>query len=136
MAEYFEDHNIVRKVTEIQHEFSYEAVEKLDELIASGMLCAEQECRNDVRLPWSEEIHEKMTQVNILRLYMSSLRNKVDCTDQIKKKQQTLKVKQDLPTTIKETTEMLKVAQKQVRKMRKEIQSKRTTVLEVRKRHT
>ena len=65
-----------------------------------------------------------MTQVNILRLYMSSLRNKVDCTDQTKKKQQTLKVKQDLPKTIKETSELLKVAQKQVQKMWKEFQSK------------
>ena len=47
---------------------------------------------------------------------MYSLRTKVDSTDQIEKKQQTLKVKQDLPTTIKETTELLKVAQKQVQK--------------------
>ena len=45
---------------------------------------------------------------------MSSLQNKIDCTDQIEKKQHTLKVKQDLPKTIQETTELLKVAQKQV----------------------
>ena len=120
----------MRKVTKVQHDYSYDAVEKLDELITAGMMCAEQACRNDARLPWSEDIHIKMTQVNILRLYMSSLRRKVDCTDQIKKKQQTLKVKQDLPKTIKETTELLKVAQKQVQKIRKEFQSKRTTVLE------
>ena len=63
----------MRKVTEVQHGYSYEAVEKLDELITVGMVCAEEECRNDVRLPWSEEIHETMTRVNILRLYMSSL---------------------------------------------------------------
>ena len=43
---------------------------------------------------------------------MSSLCNKIDCTDQIKKKQQTLKVKQHLPTTIKETAELLKDTQK------------------------
>ena len=49
----------------------------------------------------TKTIHEKMTQVNILRLYMSSLRNKVNCTDQIEEKQHTLKVKQDLPTTVK-----------------------------------
>ena len=66
LASYFEDHNIVRKVKEVQHDYSYEAVEKLDELTTAGMLCAEQACRNDARLPWSEEIHEKMTQVNIL----------------------------------------------------------------------
>ena len=87
----------MRKVKEAQREYSYETVEKLDELITAGMLCAEQECRHDARLPWSEEIHEKMTQVNTLQLYISSLKNKVDCTDKVEKKQQTLKVKQDLP---------------------------------------
>ena len=66
LVEYFEEHNIVQKVTEIQHSYSYEAVEKLDELITAGMLCAKQVCRNDVRLPWSEEIHKTMTQVHIL----------------------------------------------------------------------
>ena len=105
-------------------------MEKLDELITAGMMCAEQECRNDAKLPWSEEIDEKMTQVNILRLYMSSLRNKIDCTDQIEKKQQLFKVQQPLPPTVKETTEILKVAQKQVRKLWKEYQSKRTTLIE------
>ena len=54
------------------------------------MLYAEQEYQYDVRLPWSEEIYETMTQVNILHIYMSSLSNKIDCTDQIEKKQQTL----------------------------------------------
>ena len=44
---------------------------------------------------------------------MSSLRNKVDYTDQIVEKQHKLKVKQDLPTIVKETTELLKAAQKQ-----------------------
>ena len=101
LAAYFDDHNIVRKVTEIQHEYSYKAVEKLDELVTAGMLCAEKVYRNDARLPWSEEIHEKMTQVNILWLYMSSLRNKGDRTNQVEQKQHTLKVKQDLPITVK-----------------------------------
>ena len=75
---------------------------KLDELITAGMMCAQQECRNDTRLPWSENIHEKMTQVNILRLYMSSLWNKINYTNQIEKKQQSLKVQQPLPPTVKE----------------------------------
>ena len=59
LASYFEDHNIIRKVTEIQHNYSYKSVEKLDELITAGMKCAKQECRNDARLPWNPEIHEK-----------------------------------------------------------------------------
>ena len=71
-----------------------------------------------------------MTQVNILRLYISSFRNKIDCTNQIEKKQQSLKVQQPLPPTVKGTTELLKVAQKQVRQLWKEYQSKRTTVIE------
>ena len=86
LAKYLKEHNIERKITEIQHKYSYEEVEKLDELITAGMMCAEQVCQNDVRLPWSEEIHEKMTQVNILRMYMSSLQNKIECNTQIKKK--------------------------------------------------
>ena len=130
LAKYLKEHNIERKITEIQHDYSYEAVEKLDELITAGMMCAEQACRNDVQLPWSEEIHEKMTQINILRMYMSSLRDNTECTSQFEKKQQSLKVKQPLPPTVKETTELLKVAQKQVRKMWKDYQSKRTTLVE------
>ena len=112
LASYLEEHNIERKVTEIQHNYRYAAVEKLDELITAGMMCAEQECRNDARLPWSEDIHEKMTQVHILRLYISSLRNKINCTNQTEKKQQSLKVQQPLSPTVNETTEILKVAQK------------------------
>ena len=45
LAEFFEDHNIVRKVTEIHHMYSYEVVEKLDELITAGMLFAESDTR-------------------------------------------------------------------------------------------
>ena len=61
---------------------------------------------------------------------MSSLRNKIDCKVQIKKKQQSLKVQLPLPSTVKETTEILKVAQKQVWKLWKDFQTKRTTVIE------
>ena len=114
------DHNLERKITEIQHNYSYAAVEKLNELITAGMMCAEQECQNDMQLSWSEEIHKKITQVNILRMYMSSLWNKIECTDQIEKEQQSLIVKQPLPLMVKETTEQLKVAQKQVGKMWKD----------------
>ena len=110
-----------------QYEYNYEEVEKLDELITIGMLCAKQKCKNHARLPWSEEIHKKMTQVNIHWLYISSLCNKVDCIDQIEKKEHTLKVNQDLPTTVKETGELLKAAQKQVQTMWKVYQSKRRT---------
>ena len=77
----------------------------------------------------SPEIHETMTQVNILRRYLSSLRNRINCADQTEKKQQLLKVPQPLPLTVRETSELLKVVQKQFRKLWKEYQSKQTTVL-------
>ena len=130
LSDYFKDHNIVRKVTEIQHTYNYEEVEKLDKLITTGILHVERECRHNVRLPWSNEIHKTMPQVNILRIHMSSLRNNIDYSNQIEKKQQSLKVEQYLPTTRKETTELLKDAQKQVQIIWKEYQSKRTTLLE------
>ena len=71
-----------------------------------------------------------MTQVNILQLHLSSLRNRIICDNQIEKKQQSLKVPQPTPPTVKESSDLLKVLQKQVRKLWKEYQSKRTTVLE------
>ena len=48
VASYLKEYNIERKITEIRHDYSDEAVEKLDELITAGMMCAEKECRNNV----------------------------------------------------------------------------------------
>ena len=92
------------------------------------MMCTEQECRNDARLPWSKAIHKKMPQANILRLCMSNLQNKIDCTNQIEKKQQSLKVQQLLTPTVKKSTEILKVAQKKVQKIVKRIAIKTTDI--------
>ena len=61
LRSYFEEHKSVRKVTEIQHDYRYESLEKLDEIVTTGMMCAKQEYRNDARLPWSKDIHQKMT---------------------------------------------------------------------------
>ena len=66
LSAYFEDHGVMKNAQVVQEEYNYEAVEKLYELITAGMLHAKHECRNDVRLPWSDEIHTLMTQVNIL----------------------------------------------------------------------
>lgn len=114
LSEYFEDHDIVWKITEIQHVYNYKEVEKQDEMITAGMLYAEWECWHDIRLPWSKKNLKTMAQVNILWIYMSSLRNNIDCTNQIEKKEQSLKLKQYLLTKIKETSELLKAAQKQI----------------------
>ena len=51
LSVYFEDYGIVKKVQEAQHYYKYKEVEKLDELITAGMLHAENECRNNIRLP-------------------------------------------------------------------------------------
>ena len=61
---------------------------------------------------------------------MSSLQNRNNCADQIEQKQQSLKARQPVPPTVKETSDLLKGLQKQVQKLWKEYQSKRTTVLE------
>ena len=102
----------MKKVTEIQYAYNFEAVEKVEELITAGVLYVERECRHNVRLSRSKEIHEIMIQANILQLYMSIFQNKVDCTDQIEKKQHTLKVKQYITKTIKDTKELIKMAKK------------------------
>ena len=73
LSAYFEDHGILKKAREAQNYYKYKEVEKLDELITAGMLHAERECRNDLQLLWSKEIHECMTQVHILRIHLSSL---------------------------------------------------------------
>ena len=90
---------------------------------------SEHECRNDVRLPWSEVIHKIMTQVHILRIHLSSL-CKVDCKVQIKAKQKSLNVKQHLPDLIKNTIELLKSAHKDVRMIWREYQSRGTTLMQ------
>ena len=86
LSAYFEDHGILKKAREAQNYYKYKEIEKLDELITAGMLHAEQECRNDLRLPRSKEIHECMTQVHILWIHLSSLWNKIGCDDQIEAK--------------------------------------------------
>ena len=94
LSDYFEDHGSVKKAQKAQHYFKYEAVEKLDELITAGMLHAECECKNDVSLPWSREIHGIMTQVHILHIQLSNgLQNRIDYKVQMKEKQKSLKVK-------------------------------------------
>ena len=82
----------------VRQEYNYEAVEKLDKLITAGMLHAKHECRNDVRLPWSDEIHTLMTQIHILRIHLSALKIYIHCKTQIAAvqiaaKQKSLKVK-------------------------------------------
>ena len=103
----FVDNNILKKTYKAQNYYDTETVERLDEIITASILDTDNECRNDnMRLPWNKEIYEIMTQFNILRIHLStSLRNKIDCSVQIKKKQISLEDKIDLPTTLATTME-------------------------------
>ena len=71
-----------------------------------------------------------MTQVHILWIHLSSLRNKIDYEVQIEAKQKSLKVKQQPPDSIKDKTDLLKSAKKDIRIIWKKYQSKRTILME------
>ena len=94
------------------------------------MLHAKSKCRNGLRLPWCKEFNEVMTKFNILKIHLSSLRNNIDCSKQIEKKEQLLAKKIILPSTITDTVIALKKAQQDVRICWKEFRSRRTTLLE------
>ena len=87
-----------RKQKKAKHYYDADKIVKLDELITAGMLHAESKCRNVLRLPWSKEINEVMTKFNILKIHLSNLRNNIDCSKQIEKKEQ-LPNKENNPPT-------------------------------------
>ena len=128
LSAYFEDHGIVKKAQTVQREYNYKEVEKLDKLITAGMLHAEHMCRNDVRLPWSDEIHTLMTQVHIFRIHLSPLKINIKCKVHIDAKQNSVKAKQYLLDSIIATSNHLKSSQKDVRTLWKEYRSKKTTL--------
>ena len=110
LHKYFVDHNIIQKAKEAKNYYDAEKIEKLDKLITVGMLHAESKYRNCLRLPWSKEINKVMTKFNILKIHLSSLRNNIDCSKQIEKKEQLLAKKIVLPLTITDTVIALKQA--------------------------
>ena len=110
LHKYFVDHNIVQKGKEAKHYYDADKIEKQDKLITAGMLHAKSKCRNGLRLPWSKEINEVMTKFNILKIHLSSLRNNIDCSKQIEKKERLLEKKITLPLTITDTVIALKKA--------------------------
>ena len=52
----------------------------------------EDECRNGMRLPWSKEINEIMTQFHILKIQLSNLLNRINSRKQTAKKQNCLRL--------------------------------------------
>ena len=94
------------------------------------MLHAESKYLNGLRLLMSKEINEVMIKFNILKIHLSSLRNNIDCSAQIEKKEQLLAKKIPLPLTIKDTVIALKKVRREVRTCWKNFRSRRTTLLE------
>ena len=75
LHKYFIDYNIVQKAKDAKY-YNPDKVEKLDELIIAGMLHAKKKYLNSLRMTWSKEINEVMTQFHVLKISPSSLRNK------------------------------------------------------------
>jgi hypothetical protein len=130
LHEYLEERDIYRKVKEQKYWYDRKKLEKLDRAITKGMLEAEETCRIYHRQPWSKEVNEVMTTANILRIHMSSLKNNIDCTKQIKQKQSLLKKQIKLPQDINEATTALTIAQKNCRRLIKENRTKKTSIKE------
>jgi hypothetical protein len=124
----FEERDIYRRVKQQKHWYEKKKLEALDREITAVMLEAEEQCRIHHREPWNEEVNEVMTTANILRIQLSSLRNNLDCTKQIKQKQRLLKNVFELPTTIKEATIALRTAQKNCRTLINEGRTKQTAM--------
>jgi hypothetical protein len=101
LDEYLEERDIYRKVKEQKYWYNKKKLEKLDEVITRGMLEAEDQCRIYHRQPWSKEVNEVMTTANILRINVSSLKNNIDCSKQIAKKQSLLKKEIEVPEDLK-----------------------------------
>jgi hypothetical protein len=128
LDEYLEERDIYRKVKEQKYWYNKKKLEKLDEVITRGMLEAEDQCRIYHRQPWSKEVNEVMTTANILRINVSSLKNNIDCSKQIAKKQSLLKKEIEVPEDLKEATKALSIAQKNCRKLIKEQRTKKTAI--------
>ena len=114
LHDYFDDHNILQKVMEAQHYYDADKVEELDELIITGMYYAKDKCQDRLRIPWSKQINKIMTHFHILKIHLSSLCNKIDCSKQIKKKQKLLEKAIMLPITISAAVAALKETRREL----------------------
>ena len=114
---YLNNNDMYRKVKEQKNWYEKNQLEKLDRMITRGMLEAEDQCRIFHRQTWSKEVNEVMTTANILRIHLSSLKNNIDCSKQIRQKQALLKKEIELSNDIKETTIALRIAQKNRRQL-------------------
>ena len=124
----FEARDIYRRVKLQKHWYKRKKLEALDREITAVMLEAEEQCRIHHREPWTPEVNEVMTTANILRIHLSSLKNNLDCSNQIQQKQLLLKKQIQLPEDIAEATKALSIAQKKRRKLIRDNRTKTTTI--------
>ena len=71
--------------------YDCEKVETLDKVITQGMLNAEQQCKHYQRLPWCPAINDLVTKINMMKLSLTSMNNKIDMAKQIKSQRKNLK---------------------------------------------
>jgi hypothetical protein len=69
-----------------------------------------------------------MTTANTLRIKLSSLKNNIDCTEQIEQKQAQLKQEIILPEDIQEAMIALRIAQENCRTLIKEQRTQKTSI--------
>ncbi|OEU13908.1 hypothetical protein FRACYDRAFT_242262 [Fragilariopsis cylindrus CCMP1102] len=120
--------DIYRRVKLQKNWYEKKKLEALDREITAVMLEAEEQCRIHHREPWSEEVNEVMTTANILRIHLSSLKNNIDCSNQIQQKQLLLKHQIQLPEDIAEASKALSLAQKKRRKLIRDNRTKTTSI--------
>jgi hypothetical protein len=129
LHEYLEERDMCRKVKVQKNWYEKKKLESPDRMITKGMLEAEDQCRIHHRQPWMKEVDKVMTTANILRIKLSSLKNNIDCTQQIAlKKQNLLKQEIILPEDIQETLIALRKAQKNCRTLIEEQRTKKTSI--------
>jgi hypothetical protein len=124
----FKMRDIYRRVKLQKNWYEKKKLEALDREITAVMLEAEEQCRIHHREPWSEEVNEVMTTANILRIHLSSLKNNIDCSNQIQQKQLLLKNQIQLPEDIAEASKALSLAQKKRRKLIRDNRTKTTSI--------
>lgn len=100
---YFTDHKVLQNSLKLSNAYKSKRFEALDHTITIEMLPAEHKCHISHCLHWSKEVNAFMVASQILKICLSSLKNSIDCFDQIKSTQNTLDTPVLLPIIIEET---------------------------------
>jgi hypothetical protein len=125
---YLEENDIYQLAKVQKHWYDGKKLEELDRKIKAGMLEAEDQCRIHHQQSWTKEVNEVMMTANILRIQLSSIRNSLDCSKQIKQKQNLLMKRIELPNTIDTESVALRLAQTNCRTLIKEQNTKETSM--------